>query len=201
MSIRISSGRKTLTPDSGSRIRESLYSISKDARSPCKCIRKKNENCRLYFHWPKMCSNAIWHIFPHCRLCSSIQKHSTRGIGIKQLNEESMQQFLLLDIKQLDEESNPPIDIQITKRERKKERENLQNIYLLQQFLLLDVKQLNEKSNPPIDIHITKRKRERKRKRENLRNFYLLQQFLLLGQQPSTLFQNCRTRKTICRKH
>jgi hypothetical protein len=35
-------------------------------------------------------------------LCSSIQKHSKRGI----------------DIKQLSEESNPPIDIQITKRER-----------------------------------------------------------------------------------
>jgi hypothetical protein len=68
-----------------------------------------------------------------------------------------MQQFLLLDMKQLDEESNPPIDIHITKRERKKERENLQKFYLLQQFLLLDIKQLNEKSNPPIDIHITKR--------------------------------------------
>jgi len=81
-----------------------------------------------------------------------------------------MQQFLLLDIKQLDKESNPPIDIHITKREREreKERENLRNFYLLQQFLLLDIKQLNEKSNPPIDIHITKREREREKERERI---------------------------------
>jgi hypothetical protein len=113
INIQISSGQKTLIPDSGSKTRESSHSICKDARSPGKCIRKKKKIADCFFIDLK-CAPKKSDIFSHiANWAEAYKKHSKRGIDIKQLNEES----------------NPPIDIHITKRERERERERICKIF------------------------------------------------------------------------